>query len=100
MDFRHLVHYLVHGGEGKGHHARADDGPEATARRADARADVGFLGDGRGPQPLDAELGHQPGQRPQVAADVKHLVVPAHFLTERFHYRFGVGYLSHGLHPP
>ena len=56
VDLGHLVHDLVHGGEGEGHHARADDGPEAAARRAYTRADVGFLGYGRGPQPLDAEL--------------------------------------------
>ncbi|MEE9146044.1 MAG: hypothetical protein V3U27_01435 [Candidatus Tectomicrobia bacterium] len=43
VDLRHLVHDLVHGGKGKGHHPRAHNGAEAATCSTDAGADIRFL---------------------------------------------------------
>src|SRR5262249_18257888 len=43
VDLRHLVDNLVHGGEGKRHHSRADNGPEPTAGGPDTGTHIGVL---------------------------------------------------------
>ena len=97
VDLRHLVDDLVHGGEGKGHHPWADDRAEAATRRADAGADVGFLGDGADADALLAKLRDEACQCPQAAAEVEHLLIPPHLLAKGFHQGFRIGDLSHAF---
>ena len=72
-------------------------GAEAAARRSDAGAHVGLLGDGAHPHSLLAELGDEAPQSAQGATDVEHLLVTPHLLPEGLGHRLGVSYLSHDI---
>ena len=99
VNLGHLVDDLVHGGEGEGHHAGADDGAEACACSADGGSHVGGLGDGADADALFAELGDQGGQGAEAATEVEYLGVAPHLLAEGFDGGLGVGQFWHGLFP-
>ena len=97
VNLGHLVDDLVHGGEGEGHHAGADDGAEACAGSADGGSHVGGLGDGADADALLAEFGDQGGQGAESAAEVEHLGVAAHLFAEGFDGGLGVGQFRHDV---